>query len=51
LPTARGEHVGAFAPLLSDAGLLLVDGAAAFPWVHLPRRDPPPHQNLGEYYR
>ncbi|KAI8468029.1 MAG: hypothetical protein J3K34DRAFT_523237 [Monoraphidium minutum] len=44
-------HVGAFAPLLTDAGLLLVDGAAAYSWSHLPAYDPHPMQNIGEYMR
>ncbi|KAI8474199.1 MAG: hypothetical protein J3K34DRAFT_408443 [Monoraphidium minutum] len=55
--TARVEkvtterHTGAFAPLLTDAGLPIVDGAVAFAWAHLPEHDPHPAQNLGEFYR
>ncbi|KAI8466755.1 MAG: hypothetical protein J3K34DRAFT_54153 [Monoraphidium minutum] len=46
------SHTGIFAPLLTDAGLPLVDGAAAFAWVHLtPDAEPHPMQNIGEYMR
>jgi hypothetical protein len=47
----RERHAGAFAPLLTDAGLPIVDGAVAFAWAHLPAYDPHPAQNLGEFYR
>ena len=45
---------GIFAPLLTNAGLPIVDGAAAFSWVKLPGAgDGPPHPmfNIGEHYR
>ena len=43
---------GAFAPALTNAGLPLVDGAAAFPWVH-PDPNTRPHSmiNIGEFLR
>ena len=48
----RETHRGVFAPALTNAGLPLVDGAAAFSWVHLvPGTKPHPMQNLGEYLR
>ncbi|KIY94110.1 hypothetical protein MNEG_13851 [Monoraphidium neglectum] len=48
----REVHQGAYAPLLTNAGLPLVDGAAAFSWVHLlPDSAPHPMQNIGEYMR
>lgn len=41
-----------FAPALTNAGLPLVDGAAAFSWVHLvPGTKPHPMQNIGEFLR
>jgi hypothetical protein len=43
--------VGAFAPILSDAGLPIVDRAVAYSWSHLPPYDPHPMQNIGEYMR
>ena len=49
---AREVARGAFAPVLTNAGLPLVDGAAAFSWVHLePNTQPHPMQNIGEYMR
>jgi hypothetical protein len=43
---------GAYAPLLTKAGLLVADGAVVFPHAHV-RRDVPVHPmtNLGEHYR
>ena len=45
---------GIFAPLLTNAELPIVDGAAAFSWVKLPGDGAgPPHPmfNIGEHYR
>jgi hypothetical protein len=43
---------GAYAPLLTKAGLLVADGAVVFPHVHLLRSTPVhPMTNLGEHYR
>ena len=50
--STRENARGAFAPVLTNAGLPLVDGAAAFSWVHLvPNTQPHPLQNIGEYMR
>jgi hypothetical protein len=56
-PLARSRSEvgrGIFAPLLTNAGLPIVDGAAAFAWVKLPGSgDGPLHPvfNIGEHYR
>ena len=46
-----GPATGAFAPLLTNAGLLVVDGAVAFPWVHMTGGGVHPMTNLGEHFR
>lgn len=41
-----------FSPLLTNAGIPIVDGAVAYPWVHF-AKEAAPHamSHLGEHFR
>lgn len=46
------DAAGAYAPLLTKAGLLVADGAIVSPHAHIfANSDPHPQHNLGEYLR